>query len=78
MLAPGTQLPYHYHDKRESIIITISGEVTEIIEGEEIPIKTNEVMYIPAQEKHTVVNKTDKEFRYLEFFTYPKEVSTRL
>jgi len=77
-LAPGSQRPYHYHDKRESIIIALSGEATEIIEGEEIPIKANEVLYIPALEKHTVENRTDKEFRYFEFFTYPEEVPTLL
>ena len=71
LLVPGSQVPYHYHRKRESIIIVISGEATEIVEGEEIPIKVNDVLYIPAGEKHTVVNRTDKDFRYLEFFTCP-------
>jgi len=33
----GSQVPYHYHNHRESIIIVISGEATEIIEGKEIP-----------------------------------------
>ncbi len=78
VLAPGAQRPYHYHDKRESIIIALSGEATEIVEGEEIPIKANEVLYIPAREKHAIDNRTDKEFRYFEFFTYPEEAPTRL
>jgi len=71
LLVPSSQVPYHYHRKRESIIIVISGEATEIVEGKEIPIKTNDVLYIPAGEKHTTVNRTDKDFRYLEFFTCP-------
>ena len=71
LLVPGSQVPYHYHRKRESVIIAISGEATEIVEGKEIPVKTNDVLYIPAGEKHTVVNRTDKDFRYLEFFTCP-------
>lgn len=71
LLVPGSQVPYHYHNNRESIIIVISGEATEIIEGKEIPIKAGDVLYIPPGEKHTTVNRSAKEFRYLEFFTCP-------
>ena len=71
LLSPGNQVPYHFHNKRESIIIVISGEGTEIVEGKEIPIKANDVLYIPAGEKHMTVNRTDKALRYLEFFTCP-------
>jgi len=39
VLAPGTSPPYHYHEKRESIIIAISGEAVEILEGKEPPSK---------------------------------------
>ena len=71
LLAPSSQVPYHFHNKRESVIIAVSGEATGIIEGKEVPIKANDVLYIPAGEKHTTVNRTDKDFRYLEFFTCP-------
>ena len=71
LLAAGTQVPYHYHNQRESIIIVISGEATEIIEGKEIPIKAGDVLYIPPGEKHTTVNRSAKDLRYLEFFTCP-------
>ncbi len=71
LLVAGSQVPYHYHNHRESVIIVISGEATEIIEGEEIPIKAGDILHIPAGEKHTTVNRSDKDFRYLEFFTSP-------
>ena len=71
LLVPCSQVPYHYHNHRESIIIVISGEATEIIEGKEIPIKTGDVLYIPPGEKHTTLNRSAKDFRYLEFFTCP-------
>ena len=71
LLVPGSQVPYHFHRKRESVIIAISGEATEIVEGKETPVKATDVLYIPAGEKHMVVNRTDKDFRFLEFFTYP-------
>ena len=71
LLVPGSQVPYHFHNKRESIIIAISGDATEIVEGKEIPIKANDILYIPVHEKHMTVNRTDKDFRYLEFYTCP-------
>jgi len=36
ILEPGTQVPYHVHNKRHTVIIAISGEATAIIEGKEI------------------------------------------
>ena len=71
VLVPGSGPPYHYHEKRESIIVAISGEATEILEGKEIPIKAGDVIFIPRREKHTTVNTSHREFRYLEFFTCP-------
>ena len=71
VLASGTNPPYHYHEKRESIIIAISGEAVEILEGKETPIKAGDVIFIPPGEKHTTVNRSSQEFRYLEFFTCP-------
>ncbi len=78
LLPPDGQVSYHFHNKRESIIIAISGEATEIVEGKEIPIKANDVLYIPAGEKHMTVNKTGSDFRYLEFFTYPPVMADRV
>ncbi len=69
VLPAGGKTPYHFHNKRESVIIPISGEATEIFEGKEIQIKPNDVLYIPPIEKHGMINRTDKDFRYLEFFT---------
>ena len=71
LLPPGVGAPYHFHNKRESVIIPIRGEAIEIVEGKEFPIKANDILYIPAGEKHTTVNRTDKDFLYLEFHTYP-------
>ena len=71
LLPAGRQVPYHYHVKRESVIIAISGEAIEIVEGQEYPFKSGSVCYIAAGEKHTTVNRSDRDFRYLEFFTCP-------
>jgi uncharacterized cupin superfamily protein len=71
LLVPGSQVPYHYHQNRESVIIFISGEGLEIIEGEEYAIKAGDVLFIPVKEKHMTINSSDKDLRYLEFFTCP-------
>ena len=71
LLAPGSQTPYHFHKSRESVLIGISGEATEVVEGKEIPFKTNDIVFIGPGEKHATVNRTDREFRYIEFFTHP-------
>ena len=71
IILAGSQIPYHFHARRESIIIAISGEATEIVEGREFPVKTGDVLFIPPMEKHMLVNRTDRDFRYLEFFTCP-------
>ena len=71
LLPPGTQVPYHYHKERESLIMIISGEATEIVEGKETTIKAGDVLFIPAMEKHMVINNSEEDLRYLEFFTCP-------
>jgi quercetin dioxygenase-like cupin family protein len=71
VLPPGQSPPYHYHQKRESIIVAISGEAIEIYDGKEYPIRAGDILFIPRGVKHTTVNRSDREFRYLEFFTQP-------
>lgn len=71
LLGPGHRVPYHYHNRRESIIFVISGEGIEVIEGEEIAIKAGDLLHIAAGEKHATLNRSDKDLRYLEFFTCP-------
>ena len=69
IIAAGGEMPYHYHEKRESLLFLIKGNAVEIVEGEEHPVKAGDVLFIPAGEKHTIVNRSDEELRYLEFFT---------
>ncbi len=71
LLVPGSRVPYHYHQHRESILIPVSGEAVEIIEGNETVIQPGDVLLIPAGEKHTTVNRSASDFRYVEFFTSP-------
>ena len=75
IVVPGSDVPYHYHKVRESLIFVISGEGIEIVEGKEIPIKAGDLLFIPANEKHSLVNKagSSQDLRYVEFFTQTTE-----
>ena len=61
----------HYHERRESLFMALSGEGSVFIEGEEIPIKAGDILFIPPKVVHTMVNKSDKDLRFMEFFTHP-------
>jgi len=71
ILVAGQQVPYHYHKERESVLMAISGEAIEVMEGKEFPIKAGEIIFIPALVKHQTINRSQADFRYLEFFTNP-------
>jgi quercetin dioxygenase-like cupin family protein len=62
---------YHYHNRRESLLLIISGEAAEYVEGKEHPIKAGDVIFIRPGERHTIVNHSDSDLRFLEFFTHP-------
>jgi uncharacterized cupin superfamily protein len=49
----------------------VSGEAVDIIEGKETVIQLGDMLLIPSGEKHTTVNRSDRGFRYVEFFTCP-------
>lgn len=67
VLPPGGKTPYHFHNKRESVLIIISGKAKEVVEGKRIAIEADDILFIPAKQKHGIVNDSGKEFRYIEF-----------
>jgi uncharacterized cupin superfamily protein len=71
LVPPGTPGVYHFHRNRESIIIILSGEAVETVEGNEIPVKAGDILFITAGEKHALENRSDADLRYIEFFTHP-------
>jgi len=75
LLVPGSEVPLHIHNKRESIFIPITGEVTVIYEDQEHTVKVGDVVYMPSGKKHGLVNRSDKDMRYLEFYTNPPLMS---
>jgi quercetin dioxygenase-like cupin family protein len=71
ILPAGKSVPYHYHQNRESILMILSGQAVELYEDKEYPIEAGDVIFVPAGAKHAVINRSDKDIRFLEFFTHP-------
>ncbi len=71
LLSAGSGVPYHYHKDRESVLIILSGEAIEIVEGKEYSVKAGDIIFIPAKERHLIYNKSNNEVRFIEFYTQP-------
>ena len=67
VLPPKSETPYHYHNRRESIMVILSGRGKELVEGKKVTIQAGDTLFIPAKEKHGIVNDGDTELRFIEF-----------
>jgi hypothetical protein len=47
---------------------SLGGMFGLLVAGSQVPYH---VLFIPAGEKHTTINRSKQDFRYLEFFTHP-------
>ena len=75
ILPAGDEVPYHYHEDRESVIMGISGEAVQVMEGEEFAFTVGKIIIVPPNTKHQTINRSQEEFRYIEFFTNPPVMS---
>lgn len=71
ILPPNTKVPYHYHKTRESIIIILFGKGLELVEGKEFNINKGDILFIPALEKHSIINNSSEDLKFIEYFTNP-------
>jgi quercetin dioxygenase-like cupin family protein len=69
IIPPGGEMRYHYHEKRESLLVLIQGEAIETVEGKAYHVKSGDILFVPAGEKHKIANPSDKNLQYIEFFT---------
>ena len=70
-LCPAVKSPFIIHNKCESIFIPIMGEVTVLYEDQERTVTVGDVVYMPPGKKHGLVNRSDKDMRYIECYTKP-------
>lgn len=57
--------PYHYHTKREYLIIGISGEMRILVEKEVHAVKPHELLMISPGERHMEVEVGRRDFKVL-------------
>ena len=71
-LAPGkVGCPYHLHHAQEEMFVVLEGEGTLRVAGELLPIRTGDVVFIPAgpEYPHQLVNTSSAPLKYLSVST---------
>ncbi|HWT96702.1 MAG TPA: cupin domain-containing protein [Terriglobales bacterium] len=71
-VAPGKRsCPYHFHHGQEEMFIVLEGSGTLRVAGEMLPIKSGDVMFIPAgpDYPHQIINTSDAPLKYLSIST---------
>lgn len=63
-VAPGGNTPLHHHPYEHEIYV-MEGAGTVWREGEEVPIKPGDVLYIPADEQHQFKNAGSAPFKFM-------------
>lgn len=72
MVHPGGGVPEHAHETEETYLI-LSGTGVMVIDGKEVPIKADDVIYLPRMQRHELRNTGDTEMRTV-FVYSPAEV----
>lgn len=65
-IVPGGHSPRHSHDYEHEVLI-LGGSGTVFLDGAEQPIKSGDVIYVPADEEHQFVASTDEKDGGLRF-----------
>ena len=71
-LAPGkVGCPYHLHHAQEEMFVVLEGEGTLRVAGELLPLRTGDVVFIPAgpEYPHQLVNTSAAPMKYLSIST---------
>ncbi|MFH1999323.1 MAG: cupin domain-containing protein [Planctomycetota bacterium] len=64
-LDPGAVIPEHCHDTIEHEQVMLEGEMVLILDGQERTAKAGNVVYIPANVKHSYENRGKTATRFL-------------
>jgi len=63
-VAPGGCTPRHSHDYEHEVVI-LGGSGTVLMEGERRPIRSGDVLYVPAEREHQFRASADEGLRFL-------------
>lgn len=64
---PGGQ--YHHHTNSDNVYIVKKGQGQLVVEGKTYTIKEDDVIYIPAGQKHSLTNVSEETFEIFEVYT---------
>ena len=65
---PGTAGSAHHHEGAEHFKYVISGQGIALLKGDEVPLKTGDVIYNYEYEIHSSINEGEEDFVFVEFF----------
>lgn len=71
-VAPGMRTcPYHLHHAQEEMFVVLEGRGTLRVAGEELPLRTGDVVFIPAgpEYPHQIINSSDEPLKFLSIST---------
>ncbi|CAI0863097.1 Uncharacterized conserved protein, contains double-stranded beta-helix domain [Serratia grimesii] len=72
VVAPGMRsCPYHFHYAQEEMFIVLEGTGTLRVAGEQLPIKSGDVIFIPPgpEYPHQIINTSGAPLKYLSIST---------
>ncbi|MGQ8705305.1 cupin domain-containing protein [Serratia sp. TSA_198.1] len=72
VVAPGMRsCPYHFHYAQEEMFIVLEGTGTLRVAGEQLPIKSGDVIFIPPgpEYPHQIINTSAVPLKYLSVST---------
>jgi len=71
VLRPGTKGQYHYHQEAENAYLVLAGTGKVVVEGEEVIVGPDQVLFIPPGIKHSVENIGTDLLRLIEIYAPP-------
>lgn len=63
ILKKGEEVAEHVTEKKEEVIIILQGRATIIMEGVKTEVSENNIVYIPENKKHNVINESSEILR---------------
>ena len=60
---------YHHHTNSDNVYIVKKGQGQLVVEGKTYTIKEDDVIYIPAGQKHSLTNASEETFEIFEVYT---------
>jgi len=64
-LDPGKSSPFHIHPWEHEVFVLDGNAVVINDDGEEIPLREGDTIFIPSDEKHCLSNRSNALFRFM-------------